>query len=111
MSGTEVRLLDAIGGDGQGDGWQMGLSLAHGGRNELHVIVGEEAEGMAEGLSAEMYERLRVQIAAWREASRALDGLHAFLYEDPEQFPSGADVCEELARVLEQTDRKPPVVA
>jgi hypothetical protein len=47
--------------------------------------------------------------AAGRD-KKALDELHAFLYEDPEEFPSGSDVCEELARVLEATGRKPPMV-
>ncbi len=37
----------------------------------------------------------------------ALDCLAEFLYADPEQFPSGADTCEALDRVLTQTGRGP----
>jgi hypothetical protein len=39
------------------------------------------------------------------EDSEALDQLEAFLYADPANFPSGADTCAEVDRVLQLTDR------
>lgn len=47
-------------------------------------------------------------IDAARRDKRGLDTLHGFLYRDPDNFPSGADTCEELARALDLTGRRAP---
>lgn len=45
------------------DDWRPEVSLEHEG-SELFVIVGEEAAGMAEGVSAESFEVIRARLAA-----------------------------------------------
>jgi hypothetical protein len=51
-----------------GDGWRPEISLEHDAtRNELYVIVGEEASGMTEGVSAESFR----WIALLADAGRA----------------------------------------
>lgn len=60
---TEIKVLDRIDGDEDGNGWEPGLSLDHDGRSELYVIIGEEVRGMVEGVSAAMYERLRQRLS------------------------------------------------
>lgn len=80
---TEIKLLDAVEGDENGDGWMPALSLVQHGRNELHIIVGEEAEGMAEGVTPENFERLRRRLDDRRErllADLAAEGSSRCLY-------------------------------
>jgi hypothetical protein len=46
-------------------------------------------------------------VASQSADKAALDYLAAFLWEDPEQFPGGADTCEALDAVLRRTGREP----
>lgn len=48
-----------------GDGWMPEISLEHHGtRAELYVIVGEEAGGMIEGVSAEQFAQIAPRLFA-----------------------------------------------
>jgi hypothetical protein len=60
MSDTEIVLFAGCDGDEEGEGYAARVALDHDAkRNELYVIVGEEAAGMAEGVSATAFEAIR----------------------------------------------------
>ncbi len=90
----EIELFAGRPGDDDGEGYMPRIALDHGPTDsgyELYVIVGEEVEGMAEGVDAPTFEAIR---ACSPEAVRAyLDEAIVRWRElrDTGVFPAGMD--------------------
>jgi single-strand DNA-binding protein len=66
----------------------------------------ETAEGVVRS-AVEVRAETALFLGGPASDSEALDRLADFLWEDPEEFPNGADTCEVLDQVLRQTGRSP----